>query len=161
MDMTKIRVLSLRQPWAWAVLNLGKNVENRVWSTNHRGPFLIHAAMGMTLGYYRTAVDFIERTMNKSSATIGLPAYNDFKRGGIVGRASVTRILQPVRSGDPTRVLWHMPEQYGFVLEDIESVRFLPWKGAQRFFYARTADVNMGIPDTRKWLEDYAMKNVA
>ena len=43
--MTEIRILTVRQPWAWAICRAGKNVENR--SRNiagaYRGPVLIHA----------------------------------------------------------------------------------------------------------------------
>jgi ASCH domain len=38
-------VLSLHPEWAWAVLYGGKNVENRTWETQHRGPLLIHASL--------------------------------------------------------------------------------------------------------------------
>lgn len=40
-----MRILTVRQPWAWAIVHAGKNVENR--STNiaggYRGPVAIHA----------------------------------------------------------------------------------------------------------------------
>ena len=35
-------VLTVRQPWAWAIIQVGKDVENRSWPTKHRGPLLIH-----------------------------------------------------------------------------------------------------------------------
>lgn len=38
------RALSIRQPWAWAVLHGGKDVENRGWRTSYRGRFWVHAA---------------------------------------------------------------------------------------------------------------------
>ncbi len=31
------RALSLKQPWAWLVVKGYKDIENRSWSTNHRG----------------------------------------------------------------------------------------------------------------------------
>ena len=40
-----VKALTLRQPWAWATIYGGKDVENRRWSTRHRGPLLIHAGM--------------------------------------------------------------------------------------------------------------------
>lgn len=44
--MSAARILTVRQPWAWAIINGGKDVENR--STNiagdYRGPVLIHVA---------------------------------------------------------------------------------------------------------------------
>jgi ASCH domain len=39
-----MKTLSIRQPWAEAIIRLGKDVENRSWSTRHRGPLLIHAS---------------------------------------------------------------------------------------------------------------------
>lgn len=39
-----MRILSVRQPWAHAILHLGKDVENRVWSSPYRGPVAIHAS---------------------------------------------------------------------------------------------------------------------
>lgn len=38
-----MKVLSVRQPWAWALIHGGKDVENRVWETKYRGPLAIHA----------------------------------------------------------------------------------------------------------------------
>jgi hypothetical protein len=41
-----MKALSIRAPWAGAILLQGKDVENRRWSypTGHRGPLLIHQA---------------------------------------------------------------------------------------------------------------------
>jgi hypothetical protein len=39
-----MKAVTIRQPWAQAILHLGKDVENRSWRTLHRGPLLIHAA---------------------------------------------------------------------------------------------------------------------
>ncbi|MCY4633351.1 MAG: ASCH domain-containing protein [Acidobacteria bacterium] len=36
--------LSVRQPWAWALLYGGKTIENRRWWTRHRGRIWIHAS---------------------------------------------------------------------------------------------------------------------
>ena len=38
-----VKALTLRQPWAWATIYGGKDVENRRWRTAYRGPLLIHA----------------------------------------------------------------------------------------------------------------------
>jgi hypothetical protein len=38
-----MKVLSIRQPWASLIAWNIKDVENRNWKTNYRGPFLIHA----------------------------------------------------------------------------------------------------------------------
>jgi hypothetical protein len=36
--------LSLKQPWAYAVLYLGKDVENRTWRRGFRGRVILHAS---------------------------------------------------------------------------------------------------------------------
>lgn len=48
--MTAARILTVRQPWAWAIIHGGKDVENRVRNIagDYRGPVLIHAAIGKT-----------------------------------------------------------------------------------------------------------------
>jgi hypothetical protein len=41
-----MRILTVRQPWAWAIIHAGKDVENRVRNVagSYRGPVAIHAA---------------------------------------------------------------------------------------------------------------------
>jgi hypothetical protein len=41
-QMTTIKALSVRQPWADLIIRGIKAVENRSWSTKYRGPLLIH-----------------------------------------------------------------------------------------------------------------------
>jgi hypothetical protein len=38
-----VKAISIQQPWAWAILHAGKDVENRSWSTPFRGEVAIHA----------------------------------------------------------------------------------------------------------------------
>ena len=37
-----MKSLTVMQPWAWGILN-GKLVENRTWTTKHRGTIAVHA----------------------------------------------------------------------------------------------------------------------
>jgi hypothetical protein len=39
------RVISIRQPWAYAILHLGKDVENRPMRTHYRGRIFIQASL--------------------------------------------------------------------------------------------------------------------
>ncbi|WP_229215634.1 ASCH domain-containing protein [Duganella sp. CY15W] len=41
-----MKALSIRQPWAWLIVNGYKDIENRSWSTNVRGKVLVHASKG-------------------------------------------------------------------------------------------------------------------
>jgi hypothetical protein len=36
-------VLTIRNPWCWAIVHGGKRIENRSWNTNYRGPLWLHA----------------------------------------------------------------------------------------------------------------------
>lgn len=38
-----MKALSVKQPWAWAIIHAGKDIEKRTWRTDYRGPLLIHA----------------------------------------------------------------------------------------------------------------------
>lgn len=42
-----MRILTVRQPWAWAIVHGGKDVENRTRNIAgaYRGPVAIHAGM--------------------------------------------------------------------------------------------------------------------
>jgi len=39
-----MKALSIKQPWAWLIVNGYKDIENRTWKTNYRGKLLIHAS---------------------------------------------------------------------------------------------------------------------
>ena len=38
------RILTVKQPWAWAIVSGLKHVENRSWATPYRGTIYIHAS---------------------------------------------------------------------------------------------------------------------
>lgn len=40
-----MRALTVKQPWAWAIIHAGKSVENRSRPTKYRGELLIHAGL--------------------------------------------------------------------------------------------------------------------
>lgn len=142
-----MKALSGRQPWWWAILHAWKRIENRTWSTTYRGPILLHAAKGCTRDEHLDAVCW----MLNAGVVAGrdVPGLADMQRGGIVGRARIVDVVNPrvAYSGDlltidswysrlpvGTDPRWHMPEQYGFVLADVEPLPFVPWKGALGLF---------------------------
>jgi hypothetical protein len=51
--------LSVRQPWAWLIVNGLKDIENRPRRTLHRGPLLIHA--GLNLDGYTENTAWVKR----------------------------------------------------------------------------------------------------
>lgn len=125
-----MKALSIRQPWAWLIVNGQKRIENRGWNTEFRGEFLIHAGKGMTLGEYADA----RYAQLGSRRGIGdFPSMDELKavRGGIVGIARLVDVLKP--TARPTTP-WHVSGQYGFVLKDVRPLPFEPLKGALGFF---------------------------
>ena len=146
-----MRILSLRQPWAWVVVHMGKDIENRRWDTSVRGDFLIHASKGMTKDEYYGCLDFCQSVVG-SSAIARFPALKALPRGGIVGAARLVDVIPPCpecQCGETGIVFkacgrnhgWHMPAQYGFRLENIRpSPKFVECKGTLGFFQA-PADV--------------------
>jgi hypothetical protein len=135
-----MKALSGRQPWWWLLLH-GKHIENRRWSTTYRGPILLHAARGCTVDEYEEAFDFVYMTFGRARAR-QIPPLQDMPRGGIVGRARIVDVIPPgglppasrPREWSDLDMRWHMPEQYGFVLRDIEPLPFVPCRGALGLF---------------------------
>lgn len=122
--------LSIRQPWAWAIIHAGKDVENRDWPTRFRGPVCIHAAKGMTLREYETAHNFM--WSNRLATPPGAREESVFQeqvldRGGIIGTAEIVDCVEA--SASP----WFFG-RYGFVLRNVRPVDFIPVKGALGFF---------------------------
>jgi ASCH domain len=131
--------LSLRQPWCYAVLSLGKRVENRRWSTDFRGDFLIHASKGMTHAEYYGCLETCTRVLG-ADAIRTFPPLKSLERGGIVGAAKLVGVIPPCTECTPERPCgknhgWHFPDQHGFLLENVRpSPRFIPCKGMLGFF---------------------------
>lgn len=121
--------ISVRQPWAWLIVNGLKDIENRDWATRYRGAVLIHAGKGMTRDEYEDCLDtcrVVSRVQPFPSGTI-LPAFSVLERGGIVGQATITDCV----TGSPSP--WFFG-RYGFVLTGQRALPFRPYKGALGFF---------------------------
>ena len=92
-----LRALTLRQPWAWAVIHGGKDIENRSWTTRFRGTFAIHAGRGF---------DGLE---DLEDICVQPPRREDLVHAAIIGLVDLVDVVQ--RHPSPW---FHGP--YGFVL---------------------------------------------
>lgn len=125
-----MKALSIRQPWAWAILHAGKDIENRDWrSCYFRGPFLIHAPKGMTRAEYEDALDTFHAISRSHPFPSGLtlPAFDNLPGGGIIGIAKVTNAVR--ESASP----W-FAGSIGIVIADARPLPFAPLKGQLGFF---------------------------
>ena len=76
-----LKALSIKQPWAWLIVNGWKDVENRSWNTHYRGRVLIHAGKTMD----NLGLETIAQIEKSLGLDIPIPALQDLPRGGIVG----------------------------------------------------------------------------
>jgi ASCH domain len=98
-----VKALTIRQPWAWAVVYAGKDVENRRWQTSYRGPLLIHAAKeddpaGSAMVLWTMA----------DPGAFGRPGAAFKARGAIIGMAYLADIFtdSASRRAQPHRFHW-------------------------------------------------------
>ena len=112
-NITRPRILSIRQPWASLIVHGYKDVENRTWRTGYRGPVLIHASLATD----RISDDDIERRF-------GVRPPEKQSRGGVVGVAEIVDCVRPHPSA------WYAPAHWAFVLTGSRPLPFVPWKGA-------------------------------
>lgn len=141
--------LSIRQPWAWAILCAGKDIENRSWqAVNHgltfRGRIAIHAAKGMTRAEYEEARAFIDGlgyTCPDPSALI---------RGAICGSVEVVDVVS--RSDSP----WFFGPR-GLVLREPRTCFRIPCVGALGYFRWQPAGEEI-MPQPAAWMLPKAPK---
>jgi hypothetical protein len=106
------RALSVRQPWAHAILRLGKDVENRPWRTHYRGRILIQAALKIELD------EALKLKLNPDK----LPT------GAIVGSVEIVDCVRDSKSKWAIRGQWH------WILRNPRYlVKPMPFKGALGF----------------------------
>ena len=141
--------LSVRQPWAWAIIHAGKDIENRSWqAVNHglrkRGRTAIHAAKGMTKDEYDDASDFI------ADCGFLCPPARDLLRGGIIGSVEVIDVVS--ESNSP----WFFGPR-GLVLRDPRPCTFTPSIGALGYFKWAEADKSI-VPQPAAWMRENKLR---
>ena len=117
--MTLPPALSVRQPWAhWIVFGdptgdhdpsaSFKDIENRTWSTDYRGPLFIHASKG------------VEPSDKRLVAARGM------NLGGIIG---VVDLVDVIDETDPRAVSPWWLGPFGLVLSNPRPLAFMPCRG--------------------------------
>lgn len=114
-----MKAISIKQPWAFAILRLCKDIENRTWATKHRGPTLVHASKS----YAHNAPMWVHDEYKKALAAGDDAA----KAGGIVGSVNIIDCIHASSSE-----WWHGP--VGFLLSEPKVRPFRPLAGKLNFF---------------------------
>lgn len=95
--MTEMRILTVRQPWAWAIIHGGKGIENRVRNIagDYRGPVAIHAGLALDTEYDRALVSRAAGQISREKRDIGMR-------------------MVPSRITEPDEPRFHVTERYGY-----------------------------------------------
>jgi hypothetical protein len=118
-SLERLSALSVRQPWAWLIVNGFKDIENRSRRTHHRGPLLIHASLSRES--YAEHVQLVKR---KHGISIPL----ETERGGIVGVVDVIDCVERNKSK------WFLSGNFGWVLANPRRLKFRQCSGALGLF---------------------------
>ncbi len=145
-----MKALSIRQPWAWAIVNAGKTVENRDWKPDgpnmrearrlQNSDIALHAGKGMTRKEYLDYLLFA-RSILAPSAVVQTPKREDLERGGIVAVARFVGIVDERIEDYETRPELNAARwspwffgPYGFALANVRKTKFAAINGALGFF---------------------------
>lgn len=117
--MTEIKVLSIKQPWAWIILHpeyfiTPKLIENRTWKTNYRGRLYIHASQNLDRDGYEWCTDH--------SLWRVIFSVNIFEYSEILGHVDLVNVVE--ESYSP----WFFGP-YGWVFENPTRIEPIPSKG--------------------------------
>lgn len=146
-----MKALSIRQPWAWAILNAGKDVENRDWKdkgtnmaqarTLQNSDILIHTGQTMTRRDYLDYMECVKGFLHPSTVA-QTPKRGEFQLGGIVGVARLAGIVhERMRPYEYSRIELRQARAspwffgpYGFLLTHVRPTGFVRCNGALGFF---------------------------
>ena len=135
--------LSIRQPWAWAIIFAGKDIENRSWKAHQllrqRGRVAVHAPQTLEQWEYEAA----KRVMAKIG--VECPAAIDLPRGGIIGSVEVVDVVS--ESTSP----WFFGPR-GLVLKDPLPCPFIWAIGALGYFYWTATTQSRVEIDAAPWM---------
>ena len=106
-----MKCISIRQPWAYLILNAGKDIENRNWKTKIRGRVLIHAS----------------KQIDEEAVRLHGLENVHMNTGCIVGSVEIVDCVAQSESR------W-FTGKYGFVLKHPQKITPFKYKGQLNFF---------------------------
>lgn len=140
---TNLRCLTMQQPWATAIADGLKTIELRSWHVKYRGPIGIHAGLGW---HWFFSVKNVENKMAIHLVPKEQIIRAEDERGGLIAIADLVDIREYAVSKeqngsaeqtcqllrkDIDKHLSPWGARYGWVLEAIRRVKFIPLTGSQ------------------------------
>ena len=116
----ELKVIVIRQPWAWLIVNGFKDIENRSWATRYRGQLLIQASAGLP------SKPKLEQSRSFARKR-GVELPEEFEIGGIVGMVQLEDCVTRSRSK------W-FEGPVGWVLSKPKKLPFVAMKGRLGLF---------------------------
>jgi hypothetical protein len=117
-------VLTIRQPWAWAIIYAGKNIENRSWKPNRPCRVLVHA------GKVFEPQGLASLRQLRKLGVITVPVPRRYPSGVIIGAVDVTSW-----DHDDDRNDWAAPGYWHWNLANpVPASRVIAVTGAPTFF---------------------------
>ena len=141
--------LSVRQPWAWAIIHGGKVIENRSHGSIRAGGMdcrriAIHAATGLTEAEYRWGVEVL-----RDRHGVACPPPEALVRGAIIGAVTVVAI---VADSDSPWFGRSRAGNRGLVLEDPVACAPVPARGALGYFAWQASGA---LERPKRWMRAY------
>jgi len=123
-----MKAISVRQPWAWAIIHGGKDIENRNWKTNYRGPLAIHA--GKSFDFTRAELRGVIQGLYGKwlQETIYRFQHSDDVRGAIIGVVDLIDCIPSFRCDSPWKA-GDDPDYFCWKLANPRAVEPIPIKG--------------------------------
>ena len=123
-----LRAISIRQPWAWAVVHAGKNVENR----SATAPRQFKSAVGQRVLIHASShrlswADMAAAVACLKERGVACPSPSNLMYGGVIGSVLVTGIVTRRRSP------WFRGP-YVLVFADPRPEPFMPARGQVGLF---------------------------
>jgi len=139
-----MKALSLRQPWAWLVVNGHKDIENRTWALpkNFTVPQRVYIHAGKSFDDTIRGLD-AEWIMGRlSTSAVEAMAIARFHRGAIIGEVT---ILGCVDGLEEAHSRWYAGP-YGFLLNDAKAYEApIPYKGMLGLFNVSSQDMMLAL----------------
>jgi len=122
-----VKILTVRQPWAWAIFKAGKDVENRSKPTKYRGPLAIHVSQRFVAGEVIGHAGCIRTILGPSDLEMTETMLKQ-QLGCVIGVVDVIDCI--LGSASP----WAMPGDYHWVVTNPRRVKPVPLIGQQGMF---------------------------